>query len=431
MVLAGLVIWGAQSYDSDLRKDNVLYASIARGVATGGHPLRLTWGNEPYLNKPPLFFLVTGLAIQALGPTVFAAKLPTILFGVGCLVLLYGLARRVSGDGQLAALAVWVAVLTYPLNRATNACRMESMVVFLMLLALRGWLDFRENGKPRCLALVGGSLGLAVLTKGPPALVAAAALAVFAVVLDRPVRGRQLAALGGALAGAVAIGGAYYAYMFRTCPAFAASFREQVVDRVGGGAQDGESPLFYAGNVLTYYLVFLPFCAIGLRRGWGLMRRSPAVRLHAVFVILTVAGIHLLSTKYMRYLYPVYLLAAIPTAAGLPRWLRTRGERALQVLTITAAVAMAVAPIPFLHQHHYARLAELNEMAAHSGLPVVVAPGFYADWESRSAALYFLDGFRRAAPPGPHFQVHRAPPPTAPGPLLLQTELVWVYAVVR
>lgn len=433
VVLAGLVIWGAQSYDSDLRTDNVLYASIAKQTLELENPLQLQWGHEPYLNKPPLFFWITAASMKLLGTTVFAAKLPTILFGIGCLILLYQLACRVSGDPRLALLAVLIAILTYPLNRSTNACRMESQFVFFLLLSLRAWVDYRGPGRNRYLLLMGASMGLAMLTKGPHALVPAMAILLATLLLERPIPFRCLGGLALATALAGTIGGSWYLYMLYHSPAFAAVFREQVVDRVAAtsaSSYETQSLFYYAGNVLKYYALFLPALAIGLYRGRNLIRTSSTVRLYLVFGVLYLVGVHLLATKYMRYLYPIYLLAAIPVAAGMPQWLRERSLPALQVLTIAAAVAMAVVPIPYLHDHRYSRLSELNSMAALSQIPVVATPEFAAYWESRSAALFFLDEVAWDPPPGPHFLLYRSPPAVPPGPRVLETRNVVAYAVV-
>jgi 4-amino-4-deoxy-L-arabinose transferase-like glycosyltransferase len=401
VLLLGAVVWTAHIHDSDLRKDNVLYASIAKQLSTSDNPLELRWGDEVYRNKPPLFFWSTAGVMKVLGPTVTAAKSVSILFGLGCLALLFLVAQRVTGSEDLAALAGFVCILTYPINRATSACRMESMVVFFMVASL---LLFLHVGRSRSyLSAVGSGLclGLAVLTKGPQAFLALVAMGCYLVIpsrfaLPKP-RLKQAALL---LLTALALGGSWYMYQGSVDEGMAGNLRREAWDRIAltGSGQFASDPWYtYLANLFTQYVIFIPFLVLGVLRARKAGWKKPETLLLGGFALLTFVAVHFLSTKYIRYLYSFYLLAAIPVAWGLPVAWRKYSVRILKVVTLLTVVALFTFNMPFLHAERFSPLREIDHQARESGLPILLSDEFFQHWETRSAALFFLESFQRAS----------------------------------
>lgn len=93
--------------DNGFHPDEALYAYFARLIASGRNPLLA----EVVVDKPPLPFYLNALSLLALGPTPFAARLPTFFASIVSVALLYRLARRLY-EPRLAALAAWLFALS-------------------------------------------------------------------------------------------------------------------------------------------------------------------------------------------------------------------------------------------------------------------------------------------------------------------------------
>ncbi|MGQ0600363.1 MAG: ArnT family glycosyltransferase, partial [Anaerolineales bacterium] len=93
--------------DNSFHPDEALYAYFARLIASGRNPLLAGL----VVDKPPLPFYLNALSLALIGPTPFAARLPTFFASLISLALLYRLARRLYGP-RVALLAAWLFALS-------------------------------------------------------------------------------------------------------------------------------------------------------------------------------------------------------------------------------------------------------------------------------------------------------------------------------
>ena len=75
--------------------DEPRVAAISAEMLRSGNVLVPTLAGKPFLEKPPLYFLVTAASLRLFGVTAGAARLPAALFGVGTLLLVFDLGRRI------------------------------------------------------------------------------------------------------------------------------------------------------------------------------------------------------------------------------------------------------------------------------------------------------------------------------------------------
>ncbi len=156
--------------------DEPRYASIGRAMAqTGDWITPRLWG-APWFEKPALLYWMTGAAFRAgLGPDL-APRLPVVLLSVAFLAFFWWILWR-----EFGCLTAWMAALIlatsagWCLYSQSGVTDIPLSVTFsaAMLLGV-GWVAQRET---RWLPLAGALFGLAVLAKGPVALVLAAPLA--------------------------------------------------------------------------------------------------------------------------------------------------------------------------------------------------------------------------------------------------------------
>ena len=441
IVLLGLVIFAGRLHESDLRVDGLRYAAISREMLTSGNLLVPHIGGELFLNKPPLLFWLTALAMKVLGVGSFSAKIVSVLFGVGLMVLLFHLARRLFGKDSLGYLAALVFATSFTVHYNTKDCRMESMMAFFLLAALYAFVLYLEQRQRRWLLLWGFSSGLAVLTKGVPGVLPLAVAFLYLALFERRALDRRmLADMGLALLVFAATFGWWYAYVMRATPFGDAFFRGQVFDRlsvgpvapVGGAAGYAFGETYRVYPVYSFlvalvqeYFYYLPFCVYGLVLLWREYRRDRMVRVLAIYLLIVLVGIHFIATKYARYLYPAFPAFTIATAYGLARLVQVNWERVLIAVAIVVAAFVALYP-GSLHGDYYSRLQEVNAMARQADLPIMVSDAFYRDMGRWAAPFYFDRYVRRRPASGPYLLVCN-PDEAERSRLLFKTLRVAVY----
>jgi 4-amino-4-deoxy-L-arabinose transferase-like glycosyltransferase len=159
--------------------DEINFAECAREMMELGDYLRVHIGFRPFYQKPPLFFWLQAGAMHLLGVGEYAARLPNALCGIATLVLLYKIGQRLSGPrfGLLWALAYLGSFLPHFYCRSGIIDPVFNLFIFLGLyhLILAYWKRSGYQPEPPrrmsyYLGLAGLWAGLAVLTKGPVAI---------------------------------------------------------------------------------------------------------------------------------------------------------------------------------------------------------------------------------------------------------------------
>jgi 4-amino-4-deoxy-L-arabinose transferase-like glycosyltransferase len=203
--LGGTPLWDA---------NEPLYAEPPREALENGDWLAPTWNGKPWFVHPPLSSWVTMPFYAALGPTELAERVPMALAAALAVLAAASIARR--GWGPRAGLVAGLLLATT--GRFWLFARQLSADVYLT--ALLAWAfalalpALSEEGRRRGRLLAAHALAsLAVLAKGPVALLLYAVPLVLAARLARPrVPLSRLAPLGLA-ACVVAIAAPWFAYM--------------------------------------------------------------------------------------------------------------------------------------------------------------------------------------------------------------------------
>jgi 4-amino-4-deoxy-L-arabinose transferase-like glycosyltransferase len=110
-------------------------AEVAREMVETGDYVLPHLNGLPYLDKPTLYFAVGALSMKVLGPTVFAARLPSLLFSVATIVLVGWFSRRLFGRGAGITAAIATAAAPFTLAYARIVI-FDSALTFFVVLAL-------------------------------------------------------------------------------------------------------------------------------------------------------------------------------------------------------------------------------------------------------------------------------------------------------
>lgn len=163
--------------------DEINFAECAREMIVSNDYFRVQIDFRPFWEKPPLFIWMQVLAMKAFGVNEFAARFPNAVTGVLTLLTIYYAGKRVVNEKMatwwvLLYAATWLPHFYFKSGIIDPVFNLFIFVAFFQVYLLK-----HEEKKLLHAVLAGLFLGLAVLTKGPVAiLIAILSLAAYVVV---------------------------------------------------------------------------------------------------------------------------------------------------------------------------------------------------------------------------------------------------------
>ena len=357
LLLAAFHDLGGRSLD---QFDTARWGQLAREMVRSGEWLVPTRYGELYVNKPPLYlWLVAGPARVFGEVTPFLVRLPSAL---GLLLLVLSSAawmRWRTGSAQAGRYAALLLLSTFGVAWMGRSGRLD-MLGAGVSVAAAALLDRAALGRGtrRTPWLAGVLLGAALLVKGPPLLLAPAA------VLLVPSAGRTLRMRLRAARPLLVLGVAAGLALLWFVPAVLTAGWDdygrkllvgQAAERLSGTLDQTLPPWHYLLGLPTF---FAPWGILYLALAVGVwvprVRRAlgpvAGVALAGSLVLLLFS---LVPTKHDRYLVPLVPLFALPLAWCVVRWLarpaRANWSRHVRLLAAGCAiVALALVVAGFV-----------------------------------------------------------------------------------
>ncbi len=150
--------------------DEINFAECAREMIVTKDYLRVQIDFQPFWEKPPLFIWLQVLAMKVFGINEYAARFPDALAGVATLATLYYAGKRTVNERMAAWWVLLYAATWLPHFYFKSGIIDPVFNLFIFLAVFQVYL-VRFGRKQVLHALLSGVfLGLAVLTKGPAAL---------------------------------------------------------------------------------------------------------------------------------------------------------------------------------------------------------------------------------------------------------------------
>lgn len=172
VILAFGFVYGFASYPL-LEPDEGRNAEVAREMAITNDYVLPRLNGLPYLDKPVLFFAVGAASMEMLGPTELAARLPSLMFTVATLVLVWGFGRR-HFDAETAITATVATAATPFVLAYSRTVIFDSTLSFFAVAAILALYESIEAPSAQRAtwwrAAAWAAIALGVLTKGPIAL---------------------------------------------------------------------------------------------------------------------------------------------------------------------------------------------------------------------------------------------------------------------
>ena len=149
--------------------DEINFAEAAREMIISGDYFTVMIDFQPFWEKPPLYIWMQVLSMKLFGITEFAARFPNIVCGIFTLLVLFRIGKRIYNE-QFAI--IWV--LAYLGSLLPQVYFMSGIIDpvynLFIFLALYCAYEFWTQNQSKYLPYAALWAGLAVLTKGPVAL---------------------------------------------------------------------------------------------------------------------------------------------------------------------------------------------------------------------------------------------------------------------
>lgn len=153
--------------------DEINFAESAREMIASGNYAQVQINYQPFWEKPPLFFWMQALSMHLFDINEFAARLPNAITGILTLLTFYFIGKKYYGQrfGFLWAMCMIGSFLPHLYFKSGIIDPVFNYFIFLGIFCLI--LTVHSDQKPGAIkyaAWSGFFIGLAILTKGPVAL---------------------------------------------------------------------------------------------------------------------------------------------------------------------------------------------------------------------------------------------------------------------
>lgn len=153
--------------------DEINFAESAREMIVTGDYARVQINFQPFWEKPPLFFWLQAGSMHLFGSNEFAARFPNAIFGIITAITLFEMGRKLKSNqlGFIWACCMIFSFLPFIYFKSGIIDPIFNYFIFVGIWFLYRTTQNTNKANSRNYALLTGLfLGLAVLTKGPVAL---------------------------------------------------------------------------------------------------------------------------------------------------------------------------------------------------------------------------------------------------------------------
>ena len=264
----------------------------------------------------------------------FLARVPAALCGVGTVLLVFWLARRLL-DERAAVIAMLVMLATPYFIKYTSHGMTDVPFTFLFVAAVCAWVKAEDDARWSWVAVA--VTAYALLTRG---------VVGFAVPLTLGLY-RPKAVLAVSLLPLLA----WYGYQYSLYGGFFWDVQANfLTDKIAGGVTGVRrftGAFEYAWMMAQSYWPWLPFLLAGL---WA---RDKRLRLLVIWSAVMYAACSVGGSRVLRYLVPAYPAFSIFAAVGLIKWVPERflrmGVNVLAPMAVIVGVGIALFPPVSLH----------------------------------------------------------------------------------
>ena len=153
--------------------DELNFAESAREMIVSGNYLMVQINFEPFWEKPPLFIWMQALSMKAFGINEFAARFPNVIAGIVTLLVLFNIGRKLKDIrfGVQWVLVYLCSLLPFFYFKSGIIDPWFNLFIFLGIYYFVCYTFAERKINPYISVMLSAAfIGLAILTKGPVAL---------------------------------------------------------------------------------------------------------------------------------------------------------------------------------------------------------------------------------------------------------------------
>lgn len=357
--------------------------------------------DQPHLTKPPLTYWALAASMAAFGDSEWALRLPNALAFAATALAVGWLGLALVPRRPWLPAAIWATSLL-PFV-AANALTTDTLLALWETVAVAAFVAWRWSGRrsPAGLLAMWAALGLGFLTKGPPALLPLAAVALFTVLDGGPGELRRLLSPAGlALFGLLGVGW-FVVLGLRSPELLPYWLGDEVAGRLFTGRHHRNGDPLGAIRVYLPVLIggTLPWTPALVAGAWSLARRlriegaraalarNPRTPLLLAWILVPLAVFAVARSRMPLYLLPLTVPLALAAAAHLEERFRPSRSR-LAALAAWAAVLIGLkaAAAYYPVERDARRLA--GDLEAIAGRPAELV---FVDTHPRYGLAFYLD----------------------------------------
>jgi 4-amino-4-deoxy-L-arabinose transferase-like glycosyltransferase len=333
--------------------DEATYAEVAHEAVENHSYLDFTWNGQRYLKKPPLLFWAMAVSFNVFGESEFAARLPSVVMGIGTLLLMYAIAAEVFG--RMAGLLAGVVPLGFYffVARGGRECTTDAPLIFFSTLAIFALGPARKDR--RWIPIIGAACGLAILSKGAAGLIPLTVVSISLLLL--PAFGELgLIGLIYTLITATAVAAPWFVYQaIHNGPVFWSTYiKQETLMRIAKHLEDNPAAAGFTWSTFIAdmrYLrpLLLPLTGLaiaGVQQGLSrIPGRIPApVAVWSLWFAVAFTAACTVQTKLGWYVLPALIPAGLLAAAIMAGVLAQTGQarRYCRPLAVTALILLGV-----------------------------------------------------------------------------------------
>lgn len=303
--------------------DEAFYAQVSREMFESGDMINLTWANEPWNDKPPLYMWVTAFFYKVFGINEFSARLFSAVSALILVILTYLIALKLFTE-RTATLASIMLPCTYHFLWFSKMGTLDVTLTMFLFLSL--YLFIMSEEKPILITLSFVSFAMAFLTKGAGAILIVISLLLYLAITRKWFMVLNKYSLYGFLLFLALTGAWYVSSYLNAGPALInGHFFQHVIKRLTIEMDQ------HGGNILTYINAILykgkPWGSVGLIAApffllYSFKERNKNNFFLICWIITVILVFTAVKTKLHWYIIPVYPAIVIVAAWGVERVFR-------------------------------------------------------------------------------------------------------------
>lgn len=148
--------------------DEPRVAAISLEMAETGDFVIPRLAGEPFVEKPPLYFIAAAMVLKLVGPlfgATTAIRLTTVIFGLGVLMMTFLIARRLT-DNRTAILAVGILATMQGFVQNFHWIRVDAALAFFVAAAAWCFVEICFGDRQKLMPAAGFFVAGAFLSKG-------------------------------------------------------------------------------------------------------------------------------------------------------------------------------------------------------------------------------------------------------------------------